>query len=590
MKTDLEISPESDAADRIREDRLCERLRKWRINTLLDEEAAQLLFNRNDPHVSDIKHGSSPELNFLRSCVVVPQERDLKRERGARETRRQYLNELRARVALGMAGMVLPPSNFDQTDPMIQQWKIGLVNSNSLSHVIERAVASAPSPSPELEGRILPWKLLSAAWEAYHENRKSHLAWIQNHNSLLPRVDPVVQHVKQMHLTEDERILLRCLVNPDQITSTFDQVHHPASTIDRIHTLVSLPLLFPAPFQTGLLKHYSLGGALLFGPPGTGKTLVAQAIAKQSGARMLATKPSDIIDKCHGHSEKIIQGLFKLARRLTPCLIFMDEIDGLLGTRIYQKESNSGHWHASMLTEFMQEMDGLVSSNVLVIGATNRPFALDEAVLRRLPHRIMIDLPKRRARKEILAILLREEVLAGDVNLREIARATKRFSGSDLRGLCVSAALAAAKEGLNLPWRTNSSQHQTKSNCLTTSLPEDQCETSSGCAVQTLSSCEGEDNVSKETCNISNMLTTPGTTFDSDQTGQSVELCLPDSIKISKGAFNRVIASRHLEIALKENKATACESSRALHELRRWGKQFSGGVPQSEKSNPRNPL
>ncbi|KAH7339159.1 P-loop containing nucleoside triphosphate hydrolase protein, partial [Rhizoctonia solani] len=215
-----------------------------------------------------------------------------------------------------------------------------------------------------------------------------------------------------------------------------------------IRTLVSLPHLFPEHFQTGILKSHSLGGALLFGPPGTGKTLVAQAVAKESGVRMLVFKPTDIVDKCDGQSEKIVASLFKLARRLKPCLIFMDEINGLLGTRIYHQGNNSGHWDTRILTQFMQEMDGLISSDVLVIGTTNRPFDLDEAIVRRLPHRIMIDLPKRRARREIMRILLRDEVLAPDVNLRDIARETKRFSGSDLRGLCVSAALAAAKENL----------------------------------------------------------------------------------------------------------------------------------------------
>lgn len=129
----------------------------------------------------------------------------------------------------------------------------------------------------------------------------------------------------------------------------------------------------------------------------------------------------------------MINSLFRLAQRITPCLIFIDEIDGLLGRRTYKKESNSGHWHASMLMEFMQAMDGLISSNVLVIGATNRPFDLDEAVVRRLPHRVSIGLPKKLARRAILRTLLHDEQLAEDVDLRVLARKTSGFSGSDLK-------------------------------------------------------------------------------------------------------------------------------------------------------------
>jgi SpoVK/Ycf46/Vps4 family AAA+-type ATPase len=127
--------------------------------------------------------------------------------------------------------------------------------------------------------------------------------------------------------------------------------------------------------------------------------------------------------------------LFKLARRLKPCIVFIDEIDALFGTRTNASQQSSARWHTSMLTEFMQEMDGLLSSQVIVIGATNRPFDLDDAVLRRLPCRVMIDLPDKDSRREILKILLREEAIAEDVKLEELAEKTGRFSGSDLKSM-----------------------------------------------------------------------------------------------------------------------------------------------------------
>lgn len=134
-----------------------------------------------------------------------------------------------------------------------------------------------------------------------------------------------------------------------------------------------------------------------------------------------------------GETEKIIDGLFKLARRLKPCIIFIDEVDSLLGARTDQQACNSARWHTSMLTQFMQEMDGMAVSDVVVIGTTNRPFDLDDAVIRRLPCRILVDLPDRAAREAILRILLKDEHLEEDFDIKTLAVQTERFSGSDLK-------------------------------------------------------------------------------------------------------------------------------------------------------------
>jgi SpoVK/Ycf46/Vps4 family AAA+-type ATPase len=97
-----------------------------------------------------------------------------------------------------------------------------------------------------------------------------------------------------------------------------------------------------------------------------------------------------------GEGEKLVRSVFSLARRLAPCVVFIDEIDALFGARSSSRDTGSGMAHRGVITEFMQEMDGLKSSNtdnVIVIGATNRPFDLDDAVLRRLPRRLLVDLP-----------------------------------------------------------------------------------------------------------------------------------------------------------------------------------------------------
>lgn len=104
--------------------------------------------------------------------------------------------------------------------------------------------------------------------------------------------------------------------------------------------------------------------------------------------------------ECHlqyvGEGEKLVKAVFSLARKLSPCVVFLDEIDALFGARMSARESGGAFAHRGVITEFMQEMDGLKSSkedSVIVIGATNRPFDLDDAVLRRLPRRLLVDLP-----------------------------------------------------------------------------------------------------------------------------------------------------------------------------------------------------
>lgn len=146
-----------------------------------------------------------------------------------------------------------------------------------------------------------------------------------------------------------------------------------------------------------------------------------------------------------GEGEKLVRAVFALARQLSPCVVFIDEIDALFGARSSARASGGAIAHRGVITQFMQEMDGLRSSredNVIVIGATNRPFDLDDAVLRRLPRRLLVDLPGEKEREEILKILLRDESLASDIDLKALAQLTGSFSGSDLKrewpvGVCV---------------------------------------------------------------------------------------------------------------------------------------------------------
>ncbi|KAI8618472.1 P-loop containing nucleoside triphosphate hydrolase protein [Chytriomyces sp. MP71] len=216
-----------------------------------------------------------------------------------------------------------------------------------------------------------------------------------------------------------------------------------------LQTLVSLPLLRPDLFQSGLLAKHSINGVLMFGPPGTGKTLLAKAAAKSSGANFMSVALSDIFDKYVGEGEKNVRAIFTLARKLAPCVVFLDEVDALFGARRGGEVTSSKR---EIINEFMSEWDGLNSKNkgVIVLGATNRPFDLDDAILRRMPRRILIDLPTEEQRLQILKVHLQEERLADDVDLVDFGKRTGLYSGSDLKNVCISAALASVKETLSV--------------------------------------------------------------------------------------------------------------------------------------------
>ncbi|KAJ2930112.1 hypothetical protein H1R20_g6979, partial [Candolleomyces eurysporus] len=248
------------------------------------------------------------------------------------------------------------------------------------------------------------------------------------------------------------RNFLSCIIDTDEISTTFTDVLVDDAIIDSLKTIVTLPLLYPQYFSSGVLGKEAIGGILLYGPPGTGKTMLCRALAKSSRAKMLHIRPSDINHKFVGESEKSVTAVFELAHKLAPCIIFIDEVDSLFSSR----KSDTRTWERNVLTEFMQGMDGLRSAkkgNVIVVGATNRPFDLDLAILRRMPRRILVDMPNLPTRKAILESYLKAETLHEDIDLGKIAAQTDGFSGSDLKNLCVAAALSSVKEAIGSDWR-----------------------------------------------------------------------------------------------------------------------------------------
>ena len=179
-------------------------------------------------------------------------------------------------------------------------------------------------------------------------------------------------------------------------------------------------------------------GILLYGKPGTGKTLTARAIAKEANATFLPIKSSHIHQKYIGEGEKVITAIFSLARKLAPCVIFMDEIDTLLMDRNAESGSGGNPYAAKYLGTMLAEWDGIIESSkapVLVLAATNRPQDLDKAFLRRLPMSIKMKAPDLVGRVDILTKMLIHDTLGPDVDLILIAKQTENYTGSDLREL-----------------------------------------------------------------------------------------------------------------------------------------------------------
>jgi transitional endoplasmic reticulum ATPase len=223
---------------------------------------------------------------------------------------------------------------------------------------------------------------------------------------------------------------------------SYDDIGGLDNEIKKIREMVELPLRHPELFKR--LGVEAPKGVLLHGPPGTGKTMLAKAVAGETSSNFTYIGGPEIVSKFYGESEEKLREIFKEAEENAPSIIFIDEIDSLAPKR----DEVSGETERRIVAQMLALMDGLKSrGKVVVIGATNRPNSIDEALRRpgRFDREIEISIPDRDGRFDILQIHTRGMPLASDVDLGRLADLTHGYAGADLNALTKEAAMAALR-------------------------------------------------------------------------------------------------------------------------------------------------
>ncbi len=228
-------------------------------------------------------------------------------------------------------------------------------------------------------------------------------------------------------------------------TVSYEDIGGLSEAVEKIREMVEVPLKHPELFER--LGVEPPKGVLLHGPPGTGKTLLARAVANEADAHFISIDGPEVVSKWVGESEKKLRSLFEEAEKNAPAIIFIDEIDAIAPKR----EDASGEVERRLVAQLLATMDGLKTrGKVVVIGATNRPNSVDQALRRpgRFDRELEIGIPDRKGRHEILKIHTRNMPLTKDIDLKRLADRTHGYAGADVEALCKEAAMNSLRRVL----------------------------------------------------------------------------------------------------------------------------------------------
>jgi transitional endoplasmic reticulum ATPase len=274
--------------------------------------------------------------------------------------------------------------------------------------------------------------------------------------NVLPEIDMDEEIPSEVleQLVVDEDAMLEGLrsVEPSQMREVMVEVPQVSwediggldDTKERLQEMVEWPQKYPERFEKMGIEVPK--GILMYGMPGTGKTLMAKAVANEANANFISIKGPEIFSKYVGESEEAVREIFKKARQVAPCVLFIDEIDAIAPRR-GGRSSDSGAGDR-VVNQLLTELDGIESlKGVTVIAATNRPDMIDPAIMRpgRIDRNVEIQIPDLEARKKIFEVHTEKMPLADDVDLDELAEKTENYVGSDIESICREAGMNALR-------------------------------------------------------------------------------------------------------------------------------------------------